>query len=135
MATFSITASISSTANNLLTGTALSLTSPVLNTVSKDAAYSNVYIPANASQSLYSPSDSGANVAPITYVYVQANGNEVTIERRVGATQTVISKLTGSEWMYLPFPRSTTNDSASLWAVAGASAVTLAVLYAETGSV
>ncbi len=136
MATFSATASFSSTAGNLLIGTALSINAPKVESSTKDAGYSNLYIAANSTQKIYESSDSGASTAPLTYIFAQAaaaNAANVTIIYTTASTDVEIATLQPGAWTYIPFAKGA-HQSSSLSAKAGASAANIAVLYAESMS-
>lgn len=136
MATFSATASFSSTAGNLLIGTALSLNTPALQHSAKDASYATLHIAANSSQSLYTSYDVGASTPPITYVFAQAssaNAGVVTIAYQTGSQTVNIARLTAGNWMYMPMA-SGSFQSSSLWAYTDSNQAYVSVLYAESGS-
>lgn len=135
MATFTATASFSSAAGNLLIGTALSINTPKVESSTKDAGYSNLYIAANSTQKIYESSDSGTATTPLTYVFAQAastNQGNVTLVYRTGS-DIEIATLQPGAWTYIPFA-SGAFQSSSLVAKTAGTAANLAVLYAESGS-
>lgn len=137
---WSTSLTIKSSLNNFFQGSALSLSYLKTQLADRDVGLSTLSIEPQASESVYRSEDVSPDIAKTVYIYAQApdtNASSVDIRYVSASSYITIATLQPGDWLYFPYkPQSSNPDTSYVQAynTSAASNVTLAVMFAESGS-